>query len=83
MIEVELFRGPMDGLLWEIPDDQEIVIFQQPTMSPQEFLALDHRPDLIEFAAMQPIEHAYIRDRKQLSHAGRHRYVYAGVRASR
>jgi hypothetical protein len=79
----ELFRGPMDGEVVEVQDDQQIMICHQAPMSAAQFIAAADRPDLLEFAAMESVEHAYVMDRKQLSKAGNRRFVYAGVRATK
>lgn len=79
----ELFRGPMDGQIVEVQDDQQVIICHQPPMSAAQFIAAQERPGLFEFATMESTEHAYVMDRKQLSKAGNRRFVYAGVRATK
>jgi hypothetical protein len=78
---VELIGGPCDGMLWEMPDGDSLIIVRQPRMTPTEFIAMGERPDLVEYATMPVIEHAYVIDRKVLNKAGLRRFIYRGVRA--
>jgi hypothetical protein len=78
---VELIQGPCDGLLWEVPDGEKIVIVNQPGMSAAEFIAASDRPDLFAFAQAVPIEHAYRWDPSHRNPEGLLRFVYAGVRS--
>jgi hypothetical protein len=79
-MRVELVRGPFDGLVYEIPSLDPVIIVSQSPMTPAEFIAAENKPELIEFATMVAIEHAYMRDKTRLSQAGHQRYIYAGVR---
>jgi hypothetical protein len=77
---IELVRGPYDGMEWEVPDDQDFVIINQPALSPQEFIRMSERPDLVDFAVMTTTAHAYYVDRTKLAKSGRRRFIYQGVR---
>jgi hypothetical protein len=79
-MRIELVQGPLDGYIYEVPDNQTIVILAQPSMTPAEFIAAAEQPALLESIEMTSSEHAYVRDRKKLTRAGNHRFIYAGVR---
>lgn len=82
-VQIELLGGPGDGDIADVGDATLLWILSQPIMTPAEFIAMEERPDLVEYATMPVREHAYGKTDRFSKTSGARVFEYVGERVQK
>jgi hypothetical protein len=79
-MQIELLGGPGDGQIFGVPDDTRIWVVTQPPMTAEEFIAMENKPSLMQFAAFRSRQFAYTYESRHSPTTGARFFRYMGER---